>query len=136
MEFRILGPVEMWQDGVSNPLDGSKQRTVLAALLLAGGRMVSDSRLSELLWGANPPATMNAQIYTYVSRLRKVLGDGCRIERQRPGYLMRIGEARWDYAEFVRLSQAGRRALDEGRVSEAAVALREALAQWRGPALA
>jgi DNA-binding transcriptional activator of the SARP family len=66
-------------------LDGSKQRTVLAALLLARGRMLSDSQLSYLLWGEHPPNTVNAQIYTYVSRLRKSLGSEVNIQRRRPG---------------------------------------------------
>ncbi|MEV8063296.1 regulator protein, partial [Streptomyces antimycoticus] len=62
VEFGILGPVEVRVDGRLLPVDGAKQRTVLAALLLSGGRVVSDDRLSELLWGRNPPVTMTAQL--------------------------------------------------------------------------
>ncbi|WP_412543792.1 BTAD domain-containing putative transcriptional regulator [Longispora sp. K20-0274] len=136
MEFRVLGPVEVWKDGAEIPLDGSKQRTVLAALLLADGRIVSDERLSSLLWGENPPATLNAQICTYVSRLRKSADPGMEILRQRPGYLIRLDGARYDHGDFERLAQAGRLALREGRHSDAAEKLRAALALWRGPALA
>ncbi|MEV6520840.1 BTAD domain-containing putative transcriptional regulator [Longispora sp. NPDC051575] len=136
MEFRVLGPVEVWKDGAEIPLDGSKQRTVLAALLLADGRIVSDERLSTLLWGENPPATLNAQICTYVSRLRKSADPGMEILRQRPGYLIRLDGARYDHGDFERLAQTGRAALREGRHTEAAEKLRAALALWRGPALA
>jgi DNA-binding SARP family transcriptional activator/tetratricopeptide (TPR) repeat protein len=136
MEFRILGPVEVWKDGAREALDGSKQRTVMASLLLAEGRIVSDARLSSLLWGERPPMTVNAQIYTYVSRLRKLLGPETSIERQRPGYLLRIGSASLDYAEFRRLTQRGLEALSESRPAEASESLREALSLWRGPALA
>ncbi|WP_157641103.1 AfsR/SARP family transcriptional regulator [Longispora albida] len=136
MDFRILGPVEVWNNGEEIPLDGSKQRTVLAALLLAGGRMLSDSHLCALLWGENPPATFNAQLYTYVSRLRKYLGDGVNIVRRRPGYLIRIKPGELDSEEFDRLSRAGREALRLGRYAEAARQLGAALELWRGPALA
>ncbi|MCM0679131.1 AfsR/SARP family transcriptional regulator, partial [Micromonospora phytophila] len=135
MELRVLGPVEIWTDTNRNSLDGAKQRTVLAALLLAGGRMVSDRQLSELLWGTEPPTTMNAQIYTYVSRLRKLLRDGATIVRQRPGYLLRTTTARFDFAEFERLSGAGREALREERHADAARHFRDGLSLWRGPAL-
>ncbi|HEY0637823.1 MAG TPA: AfsR/SARP family transcriptional regulator, partial [Pseudonocardiaceae bacterium] len=134
VDFRLLGPVEAWRDGVEVPLDGAKQRTVLAALLLADGHMVSDDRLCELLWGEEPPATFVAQIYTYVSRLRKNLGDTLVIVRQRPGYLLRGG--RLDTREFDRLAAAGTEQLRAGRHEAAAGLLRSALALWRGPALA
>ncbi|MGW5049094.1 BTAD domain-containing putative transcriptional regulator [Streptomyces griseoluteus] len=113
-----------------------KAQTVLAALLLARGRVVSDARLSSLLWGWNPPATMNAQIYTYVSRLRKRLGPDVDLIRQPPGYLIRTGDARVDTFEFERLDEEGRRAHTAQRFDRAAALLRSALDLWRGPALA
>lgn len=136
MEFRILGPVEVWRDGQEIVLDGAKQRTVLAALLLARGCMLSDSQLCSLLWGENPPATFNAQLYTYASRLRRHLGDEVSIVRKRPGYFIRIGPGRLDSEEFERLAKSGREALAAKRYEEAAPQLRQALALWRGPALA
>ncbi|HSX98813.1 MAG TPA: transcriptional regulator, partial [Streptomyces sp.] len=57
MDFRVLGPIEARRGDTRIPLSGSKVHTVLAALLLARGRVVSDSRLSALLWGWEPPAT-------------------------------------------------------------------------------
>ena len=136
MEYRILGPVEVRDGGVDIPLDGAKQRTVLAALLIAQGRFVSDGELSALLWGDHPPATLNAQLYNYVSRLRKTLGRGATITRRSPGYLMRVGNASFDLPEFENLAVAGQAALLRRRYEEAAELLRSALALWRGPALA
>lgn len=137
MRFAILGPVKVFgDDGGEATLDGSKQRTVLTALLLARGGLVSDDRLSSLLWGWHPPSTINAQIYTYISRLRKYLGPSVEIVRQRPGYCMRIGGARFDYDEFERLSGQGQADLRGGRFEAAADHFRQALALWRGPALA
>lgn len=136
MEYRILGPVEVWDGGTEVPLDGAKQRTVLAALLIAGGSLLSDPKLSELLWGNRPPATLNAQIYNYVSRLRKTLGTRASIIRRSPGYLMRTGAASFDLLEFENLATRGRSALLAGRFEEARRLLRAALELWRGPALA
>ena len=136
MEFRILGPVEAQHDGRQLTMYGAKQRTVLTALLLAGDLVVYDAQLGDYLWGQNAPTTMNAQIYTYVSRLRKVLGPHARITRHSPGYLMRIGPAWFDLREFTEQAQRGRVALAEGRFAEAADTLAAALSLWRGPALA
>lgn len=136
MEFRILGPIEASRNGDRIALSGMKAQTVLAALLLARGRVVSDARLSTLLWGWNPPATMSAQIYTYVSRLRKRLGPEVDLVRQPPGYLILTNDARVDAVEFERLDTEGRRAHAERRFDRAAALLRSALDLWRGPALA
>ncbi|MCZ9348146.1 winged helix-turn-helix domain-containing protein, partial [Streptomyces sp. TRM76130] len=74
MRFQVLGPVEVWRDHTQVLLGGPKLRTVLAALLLARGRVVSDATLTSLLWGELPPATCVAQIHTYMSRLRHLIG--------------------------------------------------------------
>ncbi|WP_439678564.1 AfsR/SARP family transcriptional regulator [Embleya sp. MST-111070] len=136
MEYRILGPVEILDGGTRIPLDGVKQRTVLAALLLAEGRFLSDSELSTLLWGFDPPATLKAQIYNYVSRLRKTVGHSLSITRRSPGYLMRIDKDFFDLLEFERLAARGQSALLARRYEEAGRLLRDALALWHGPALA
>ncbi|SDH33731.1 DNA-binding transcriptional activator of the SARP family [Lentzea fradiae] len=135
MEFRILGPVGLWLNGAELPLKGSKQRTILAALLLAREKVLSDAQLGEVLWGKNPPATYQAQIYTYASRLRRHLHGGMALIRQGSGYFMRIGTARFDFHEFENLSRTGREALRLGRFDEASELLRGALSLWRGPTL-
>lgn len=136
MEYRILGPVEVLRDdGERVVLDGTKQRTVLAALLLSGPNLLSDARLSEFLWGTRPPATSTAQIYTYVSRLRKLLGREVTIGRRSPGYVLDIGDGRLDLAEFEQHVRLGQDALGAARCEEAVRHLRRALNLWRGPAL-
>ncbi|WP_242884744.1 AfsR/SARP family transcriptional regulator [Actinomadura litoris] len=136
MEFRILGSIEARRDGRLIALDGAKQKTVLASLLLAREGILPDDRLSALLWGENPPATSSAQIYTYVSRLRKYLGSEVSIARKPPGYMMRIGHSELDHERFLRLSEAGVEDLGKTRYREASIRFREALSLWRGPALA
>lgn len=136
LRFRLLGPVEARDGEVRIELGAAKTRTVLAMLLLAHGRVVPDSRIAMMLWGEDPPATAEAQIQTYVSRLRSKLGPEVTIVRQRPGYLLSIRPERLDVVEFERLAAFGRAELAEGRPAEALAALRSALRIWNGPALA
>ncbi|MFI6346382.1 BTAD domain-containing putative transcriptional regulator [Streptomyces sp. NPDC050560] len=135
MEFRVLGPVRVSDGEDGLVLHGAKQRTVLATLLLADGRAVSDEQLADRLWDERPPATASAQIYTYVSRLRKLFGDAAVITRLATGYQMKVEESSCDHVQFKRLAQAGAAALAEGHHADASSVLRRALALWRGPAL-
>ncbi|MFJ4706866.1 BTAD domain-containing putative transcriptional regulator [Streptomyces anulatus] len=136
LEFRILGPTELLVDGVPVPLTAPKLRTVLVALLLSGGRLVSDASLSELLWGRLPPATMAAQLYTYISRLRRSCEPGLDVLRGLRGYRLDIGTAGFDLHLFQRAAERGRQSLRDGQYATAAGQLASALALWRGPALA
>ncbi|MFE9122078.1 BTAD domain-containing putative transcriptional regulator [Streptomyces sp. NPDC007172] len=135
MDFHLLGPVEVRRAGQRIALSGPKAHTLLAALVLARGRVVPDARLSRLLWGAAPPATMSAQIYTYVSRLRRLLEPEATVERRPPGYALRTGDGLVDIVEYERLDRLGRQALQEHRYEDAGNLLRNALALWQGPLL-
>ncbi|MFJ2898357.1 BTAD domain-containing putative transcriptional regulator [Streptomyces sp. NPDC087218] len=135
LEFRILGPTEMWASGVRIPLTAAKQRTVLAALLISPGRFVSDLWLSELLWDAAPPATRSAQLYTYISRLRRICGPELRLARKHRGYHLSLGDAWFDWDVFRQLAEQGRDDLLNNRYEEASACLGTALELWSGPAL-
>ncbi|MFJ5840379.1 BTAD domain-containing putative transcriptional regulator [Streptomyces shenzhenensis] len=135
VEFHILGPIQVVREGRLLSIGGSKPKSILAALLLAEGKVVSNGQISEALWGAKPPATMRAQIHTYVSRLRKVIGPDVKILRWPTGYVLPTESAKVDYTEFMRLSSAGHAALLDQRYEEASSYLGEALTQWRGSAL-
>jgi DNA-binding SARP family transcriptional activator len=132
MDFRLLGPLEVVSEG-DQPLalGGVKQRSLLAVLLLHANELVSSDRLIDQLWGASPPATAAKTVQVYVSRLRKALGEG-RLATHGHGYLLRTEPEELDLARFERLADEARRAAPES----AAGKLREALALWRGPALA
>jgi DNA-binding SARP family transcriptional activator len=137
MEFRILGPLAVSRaDGCPAALGGRKPRTLLAALLLARGRVVPDERLISLLWdGGVRPSTVDAQVCTYVSRLRKALGRPARLVRTGGGYLLTPGGT-VDAEEFERLASSGHAELRAGRPARAAGLFRAALELWRGPVLA
>ncbi|WP_033261155.1 AfsR/SARP family transcriptional regulator [Amycolatopsis vancoresmycina] len=136
MEFRILGPLAVSRaDGRPAALGGRKPRTLLAALLLARGRVVSDERLVSLLWEGVRPSTVDAQVCTYASRLRTALGRPARLVRAGGGYLLAPGGT-VDAEEFERLASAGHDELLAGRPVRAAELFGAALALWRGPVLA
>jgi SARP family transcriptional regulator, regulator of embCAB operon len=134
-EFRVLGPVEARYGGALLRLGGAKQLTALAALLINHERLVSDSRLIHLLWGDSPPRTVNAQLYTYISRLRKRLSVTVGIHRVGAGYCLALENASLDYDQFRQLSDTGIFELNTAQYRSAADHLAEALRLWRGPAL-
>ena len=143
MEFRILGPVEVWEGGRRLDVGGPKPRAVLAAFLLHADRMVSADRLIDELWGETPPATARNVLQCHVARLRRALhrtreGDGSTpVLLTRPGgYLLRVEPGQLDLHRFQEAVESGRRAMAAGDVAGAAEHLRRALALWRGPALA
>lgn len=134
IEFRILGPLEAEGEGRLVPLGGSKQRAVLAILLLARGEAVSVDRLVDELWGEQPPDTATKTVQVYVSRLRKELGQDVVITRG-GGYVLDIEPGQLDAERFERLTLEGREALERGEVRRASELLRQALDLWRGPPL-
>ena len=137
MEFRLLGPVEVVDESGAVPLKGTKIRTLLAALLLAPGQVLAANRLVDIIWDDEPPPTARALIQTYVSTLRRAIGDtDARIIRTRaPGYLVVVEERGLDRVVFDHLVAQGRSATADGRHREASNAFRTADALWRGPAL-
>ena len=135
MKFRILGPLEVVDDGAPVDVVAGKQRALLADLLLNANRAVPVTKLVDDLWGDRVPETAVKAIQVNVSRLRKTLPTG-RLRTHGPGYVLEVGDDELDLAEFVRLGEAGRQALVGGDAESAARLLSEALALWRGPALA
>lgn len=143
MEFRILGPLEVVEEGQSLPLAAGKQRSLLVILLLRANEVVSTDELIDGLWGERPPATASKSIQIYVSQLRKALGDSRTPESDSAvlttrghGYEMRVGPGELDLQRFEHLVEEGRQAVAAGEPGDAAGKLREALALWRGRALA
>ncbi|MFI7523537.1 AfsR/SARP family transcriptional regulator [Micromonospora globbae] len=135
MEFRILGPVEVWNDRTRLPLSGTKPRTVLAALAVAANRPVPAARLIDLTWGTHPAPTARRVLHQYLSLLRRSLPAGV-IVRRPAGYVLQVPGETVDAVRFGSLTSAGRAALDAGDAAAAAALLDEALGLWRGPALA
>jgi YVTN family beta-propeller protein len=123
VDLRLLGPVEVRLGNGPIELGPRKQRAVLAMLALQLGRTVSADRLSQGLWGDEPPASAPKMIQLYVSHLRRAIdGDGAQIVTRGRGYELQINGGEVDAIRFECL-------LGEHRP-------REALALWHGAALA
>jgi DNA-binding SARP family transcriptional activator/Tfp pilus assembly protein PilF len=137
MHFCLLGPPLVRSGGVVVPVPRGKQRTVLAALLLRAGKVVSLNELAEILWGPEPPPSARVTIQNYVMRLRKALADtdGSRISTQPRGYLIRVGPGELDVARFEALLCAAREAARDSSWDTAAAQSRAALLLWRGEPL-
>ncbi|GGP43204.1 AfsR/SARP family transcriptional regulator [Saccharothrix coeruleofusca] len=136
MEFRVLGPVEARVSGRPVQLGGPKPRTLLAMLLLHAGRVVSLAQLVDAVWGQDPPERTRAAVHTYVSTLRKALSDGAELlTRDAGGYLLAADLDQVDVHVFTREVSAGRVALADGDLEEAAARFAAGLRVWRGPAL-
>src|SRR5512146_659331 len=73
-EYRVLGPLEVMDDGRPLALGGQKQRALLALLLIHAGETLSVDRIVDELWGENPPRTATRSLQNLVHNLRKVLG--------------------------------------------------------------
>jgi DNA-binding SARP family transcriptional activator/tetratricopeptide (TPR) repeat protein len=121
MEFRVLGPLEVVDDGRALDLGGPKQRALLALLVLDANRPVSRDRLIDALWEDQPTATAAKALQVYVSQLRKTLGRD-RVVTAPGGYLLRAEPEELDLGRFERLHAEGMP--------------RDALALWRGEPLA
>ncbi|MFL5709318.1 MAG: winged helix-turn-helix domain-containing protein, partial [Chloroflexota bacterium] len=100
MEYRLLGPLEVvTEEGDAIAVPAPKRRALLAALLLEANRPVSPARLSEALWGDDPPPAAEASLQAHVSRLRRELGAD-RVVTQPGGYLVRAAVGELDVRSF------------------------------------
>ncbi|MGW5672340.1 BTAD domain-containing putative transcriptional regulator, partial [Micromonospora sp. NPDC003776] len=135
MEFRVLGAVEVWSDGVGLDVGGRQPRLVLAALLLEPDRVVPVDRLVDLVWGQSPPRSARGALQALVSRLRATfrrVGAPVEIAGQGMGYRIRVDPDAVDAHRFTALTAQARDATDEMAVD----LLDRALALWRGEPLA
>jgi DNA-binding SARP family transcriptional activator len=143
MDFRILGSLEVVDDGRAVPIRGARQRAVLGALLVNANRVVSADRLIDAVWGDGPPSSGAAALQMRVTQLRRTL-----ITLQAPasgveeplvtvpgGYVLRVGANDIDALRFERLVAEGQALAAERNFSAASMCLCTARALWRGPAL-
>ena len=133
VEFRILGPVDVLDEGQPVPLPVGKPLTLLRVLLLNHNHVVSAVTLVDELWGEEPPETAMKALQGHVSQLRKVLGAE-RLITKPPGYALRVEEGELDLDQFEQLARQGREHLAAGDAKAASRELESALALWRGPA--
>ncbi|MEV0230688.1 BTAD domain-containing putative transcriptional regulator [Nonomuraea sp. NPDC050786] len=142
LQFSVLGPLVVTRAGEQLDLGGTRVKALVATLLIAQGKVVTTDRLLDAVWGEQVPNSGTSTLYSYITRLRKALeperppraATGL-LDRQGPGYVLRVRPESVDSERFAALAEQGARLLpDDPRA--AAESLATALALWRGPAYA
>jgi DNA-binding SARP family transcriptional activator len=138
MRFRLLGPLEVRVGDDWKGIGAPKWRSVLAALLINAGQIVSADALIDEVWGDAPPAKAANLISIYVLRLRRLLGDadGSLLVTRAPGYQLLVAAADTDVLLFEATVRDGRKLFGSDDPQGAARLLTEALALWHGRPLA
>jgi DNA-binding SARP family transcriptional activator len=135
--FSILGPFQAYLDGRTIPIKATKQRALLAALVLRANRPVTVDELTELLWDDRSPPGARGTVQAYVMRLRGVLGSPGRrmLKTVAGGYQLTVPPEAVDLTRFERLRDQAERSAAAGQLAVASGEFSRALALWRGPAL-
>ncbi|MFD5544123.1 BTAD domain-containing putative transcriptional regulator [Streptomyces sp. NPDC127079] len=152
MDIRLLGALDVTENGVSVAPTAPKPRQVLALLALRADQLVPVAALIEELWAGTPPRSARTTLQTYVLQLREHIATALRgntgpggadarsakdvLVTLPGGYLLATGGGRSDIREFERLCELGCRAMDEGDFRGASRVLRRALDLWSGPPFA
>jgi DNA-binding SARP family transcriptional activator len=135
VEYKILGPVGVRDDGQPVDLGTPKQRALLALLLLHAGQVVPTDRLVDLLWDGAPPARAEVSLRSYAANLRRVLPPDTLVHGA-GGYRLAVDPADLDAHRFEAGVAAAEAAAAGGDLDRAHEVLTAALAEWEGPALA
>ncbi len=134
--FGVLGPLQMTVGGASVPLGTPKQRAVLAVLVMNRNRPVAIDSLITAAWEQWPPSEARASLHSYISNLRRLLGDSrSTLENAAPGYRLTVDDSACDIGRFIIEKSAGVQAAASGQFEQASRHLTTALAEWRGPVL-
>ncbi|MBW4721412.1 BTAD domain-containing putative transcriptional regulator [Saccharothrix obliqua] len=134
IDVAILGEPAVWRDGVPVLLGGGLPRAVFCALALRSGHIMSRAELIQALWGGHPPASASGSLYTYVSTLRRALHKDV-LTTSYAGYRLALPPDALDVHRLDLLRERARVLRERDDPGEPA-AVEEALALWRGEALA
>jgi DNA-binding SARP family transcriptional activator len=140
MEFRVLGPIELWSADRQHVLGPARERCLLAILLLTPGTIVPADTLIDRLWDARPPAKARESLSAYLARLRgslrQAVGDSVQLAGRARGYQLDVDPESVDLHQFRRLRRQADALAADGDHEQAAALLREADGLWHGQALA
>ena len=131
MEIGLLGPMEVTCDERQVELPLGQPRTLLILLALGPGEALGTDRIIGALWRDSPPLSAAGVVQTYVSRLRKLLGEGA-IRTDGAGYRLELDGGTRDVDEVAQLRARAR----HEQPDDARTTLLEALALFRGRPLA
>jgi DNA-binding SARP family transcriptional activator len=110
------------------------------------GEVVSTDSLISEIWDLRPPKSVQTTLQTYVMQIRKHLSTALRIPvagisksvlvTRNGGYMLMLSDATVDLHKYRSLERAGMRAFEARDDDNAVHIFNEALALWRGRALA
>ncbi|MCX4449464.1 BTAD domain-containing putative transcriptional regulator [Streptomyces sp. NBC_01789] len=136
MRYGILGTTQaLRDDGTVLSVGGARLRALLTVLALRPGRTVPVGVLVDEVWDGEPPVDAPAALQALVGRLRRAIGHEA-VASAESGYRLAAEPEAVDLFRFERLAGEGARVLAEGDPARAMSVLDDALALWRGPALA
>ena len=130
VEFRLLGDVEACVSGRRLDIGHTRQRCVLAALLIDVNRPIPAEQLIARVWADDTPHRARNALSAYLSRLRRLLAEvSVPIAREPGGYLLTTDALSVDLHRF---RDAVARARETTDPASAATLFDEALQLWRG----
>jgi DNA-binding SARP family transcriptional activator/tetratricopeptide (TPR) repeat protein len=136
MEFRVLGPIELWSAGQQYDLGPTRARCVLAILMLTPRTIVPTEVLIDRIWDTEPPPKARESLAVYITRLRaslrQAVGDSVRLVGRSRGYELDVDPDVVDLHQFRRLRRQADALAGNGDADHAALLLREADRLWRG----
>jgi DNA-binding SARP family transcriptional activator len=132
IEIHLLGPIRLTIDGQDVQLGGPRQQALLALLALRPGRPWTPDELIEELWTGEPTSGAETTLRSYVSRLRRALGEAASIERGNGGYILHVTPAAVDAIAFEAAVRSAGEAMARGATRIARQQLGAALATWQG----
>src|SRR5919201_5516926 len=134
--FGILGPLVVGTNTAPVALRGARQRELVALLLLHLGEVVSRDAIVDELWEEDIPPTAVKVLQNAVSQVRRILPAGASLRTEAGGYVLDVEPNTVDAHRFEQLVGEAQAALERGDPASAPTTLHDALALWRGPALA
>ncbi|MGW6276495.1 AfsR/SARP family transcriptional regulator [Kribbella sp. NPDC055071] len=139
VRYRLLGPLTVFQDGVTLDLRSERHQRVLAALLLRANTPVSIADLLVAVWAYDPPNDGPQQLRRVVSEVRELIdphrtpGTDGELTVQADGrYVLHVDRIDLDVNRFEDGVQLARQLRTMGRWDEAIRETRSALDLWRG----
>jgi DNA-binding SARP family transcriptional activator len=130
LQIALLGPLDVRAGGAPVAVPRGRQAVVLASLAMSAGQPVGVDTLAHHVWGERLPEHVRSSLHTLVARLRQALAADV-IVSAFPGYRLDVDAGNVDVLRFRRLTAEA--AENPG---EARGLLTQALALWRGDALA
>jgi predicted ATPase/DNA-binding SARP family transcriptional activator len=137
VEICLLGSLEVFDDaGMPVPIPGPRVASLLTALALRCGEVVSDDFLTDALWSSVPPERSANALQRQVSRLRTALGERAPVLRRGAGYVLAVDRSSVDIFRFESLIAAAHEAMRQSDPARARALFDDALGMWRGDPLA